>query len=70
MLNLKRHLCKKCECTFDSNEYIYDEHGTGYATKLVKCPECGELVVVEYLEDYAMQVLSPEGLDYRYYKYI
>jgi hypothetical protein len=59
--------CLKCKSSFEfePEDTFWDEHGTGYSTKLVKCTECGCINVVEYIEDYGMNV----NQDSRFYKY-
>jgi hypothetical protein len=50
--------CKKCKTIFSySPEDIWwDESGTGYSTKLCKCPECGCINVIQYNEDRSLDI--------------
>lgn len=59
--------CAKCKETFsfEPEEVFWDERGMGYATKLVRCTECGCINVVKHVEDYGADVNS----DLRFYKY-
>lgn len=59
--------CNKCKSSFSftSNDVFWDDHGTGYSTKLCKCTKCGCVNVVEYSLDYGMDV----NRDKRFYKY-
>ena len=58
--------CKKCKSSFKfkPDETFWDEHGTGYSVKLVKCPVCGCVNVVEHIEDYGF---SKQNDDVRWY---
>ena len=58
--------CKSCESNFvfKPDETWFDEHGTGYSTKLCRCPYCNKIVALRYIEDYGLDVNSDE----RYYK--
>lgn len=58
--------CKKCDVifTYTSDEVWWDEKGYGYSTKLVKCPYCGCINVIQYNEDYGNDVNNDE----RFYK--
>lgn len=57
--------CKSCK----SNQVIFpgecwfDECGYGYSTKLTKCPNCGKIIVVKYIEDSGLDL----NLDDKYY---
>jgi uncharacterized C2H2 Zn-finger protein len=64
-VKIGQHECKKCGVVFNSQKYIWDEHGTGYSTKLVKCPQCSGLVVVKEFEDFCLDVNN----DPRFYEY-
>lgn len=66
-ISLKEHWYEKCQHDFNSKKYIWDEHGYGYSTRLVRCPQCGELVVAEVVEDYCIEMLGDVGMDPRYY---
>lgn len=59
--------CKKCESDFSytSDDVFWDEKGTWYSTKLVKCTECGCINVVKYYDDYGFDVNN----DSRFYDY-
>lgn len=52
----KFSICKKCDKGFVYNEedVIWDESGSGYSTKLIKCPHCGYYHVLGYIEDMAL----------------
>ena len=49
----------------DHEQTYFDNSGYGYSTKLQKCPECGNPVVINYYEDRAMKLNN----DSRYYDY-
>ena len=56
---MKEHReCKKCKTIFSYSpeDVWWDEHGTGYSTKLIKCPECGCVNVLSHKEDYGFDV--------------
>lgn len=59
--------CKKCKSNFiyHQQEVFFDDKGFGYSTKLVKCPECGCINVIQYIEDRAIKLNN----DSRYYDY-
>lgn len=59
--------CEKCEAEikYKNIDIIWDESGYGYTTKLLKCPKCGYLNIVEYIEDVSLDVNN----DIRYYQY-
>ncbi len=46
------HVCIKCKDTFryDSDETWWDYKGMDYDAKLVKCPQCGCINVIKYVE--------------------
>ena len=44
---------------------MWDESGYGYSTKLVKCPECGQINIIGYVEDDGFDV----NYDLRFYEY-
>ena len=50
--------CKKCKTIFSYSpeDVWWDENGTGYSTKLTKCPECGCINIIQYNEDYGLDV--------------
>lgn len=54
--------CKKCGSyfKFNNNDAYFDEHGFGYSTKLVKCPECGSINVLYTLEDFGISKLNSD----------
>ena len=58
--------CKSCKSSFSfkPDEAWFDEKGFGYSTKLVKCKNCGKIVVVKHMEDKGLDV----NLDRRFYK--
>ncbi len=43
----------------------FDEQGLGYSTRLTKCPYCGKIIILGYIEDYGLDVNS----DSRVYEY-
>lgn len=43
----------------------FDEKGFGYSTRLCKCPQCGKVVIIEYIEDYGCNLNNDE----RFYTY-
>lgn len=59
--------CKKCKTIFSytPDQIRWDEHGYGYSTKLVACPECGCMNVIKYEVDSGMDINNDE----RFYKY-
>lgn len=59
--------CKKCETNFIyyPQDVFFDDKGYGYSTKLVKCPECGCINIIRYMEDRSMKLND----DSRYYDY-
>jgi hypothetical protein len=60
-------LCDVCNELFDYDEldYVWDENGFGYSTKLVRCKKCGGWNVIEYVEDKGLDVNGDE----RFYRY-
>ena len=68
-ITTKNFYCFKCDTEFNSSDYIYDESGTGYYTKLIKCPRCGRKIIVKNIEDYATKMMGDVGMDPRYYEY-
>ena len=48
-----QHLCIHCKRVFstDRKNYFFNESGSGYSTKLTRCPRCRSVVIVEYKED-------------------
>lgn len=60
-------LCTSCRerFTYMRSETIFDNHGYGYSTKLVKCKHCGKLNVIRYFEDASMKLNN----DRKYYDY-
>jgi len=66
--NVKQYkTCSKCKSliSFKPEETFWDERGSGYSTKLVRCSECGCINVVKHVEDYGLDVNN----DSRFYKY-
>lgn len=59
--------CVKCkeDFVFDPEDIFFDERGTGYSTKLVKCPYCGSINIIKYYVDKSLDVNN----DARYYNY-
>lgn len=59
--------CKKCKSNshYTQDEVWWDEHGTGYGTKLVSCSHCGCINVIKHSVDYGVDV----NKDLRFYKY-
>lgn len=57
--------CKKCKDMFayDQNDTFWDESGSGYSLKLVKCPKCGMYNILKVEEDLGLDVNN----DSRYY---
>jgi predicted RNA-binding Zn-ribbon protein involved in translation (DUF1610 family) len=45
--------CNSCSSVFTYTSYDtwFDENGYSYSTKLTKCPECGKIVILKYIED-------------------
>lgn len=58
--------CSACDLdfVFKPDEQWFDEHGLGYSTKLCRCPYCGKIVILKYIEDHNLDVNSDE----RFYK--
>lgn len=58
--------CKSCKSDFifKPDEVWYDDKGLGYSTKLTKCPYCGKIVVLDYIEDCGLDV----NKDKRFYQ--
>ena len=53
--------CKSCgEFKVQPENVWFDEHGYGYSTKLTRCPHCGKVVVVKYIEDYGFSNLNTD----------
>lgn len=46
-------VCKKCNKLIQYNEEdtFWDYSGSGYNTKLVKCPDCGCYIILGYEND-------------------
>lgn len=59
--------CNKCDGTNEYNEsdYFWDENGFGYSTELVRCKDCGCMIIVKVIEDNNLDVNN----DKRYYRY-
>ena len=62
-----RITCCKCDGIIRITPEItmWDESGYGYSTKLVKCPECGQINIIGYVEDDGFDV----NYDLRFYEY-
>lgn len=45
--------CSRCGFEFETAEQYtwWDYKGSGYDTKLVHCPQCGQLNIVEYYDE-------------------
>lgn len=60
--------CRSCDSDFvifePDKEIWFDESGTGYSTKLCKCPYCNKIVVLQHIEDKGLNV----NFDGRYYE--
>jgi hypothetical protein len=59
--------CAKCKETFSfiPEDVFWDEHGSGYSTRLVRCSKCGCINVIGHVEDYGTDVNN----DMRFYEY-
>ena len=58
--------CTHCGYEYQEESNVkWDENGYGYSTKLFVCPKCGKILVVEYIEDYGLDVNNDERM-YRY----
>lgn len=57
--------CKKCNSIvrFKEEDTFWDESGYMYSTKLVKCPHCGNYLILGYESDCWLQTHC------NYYKY-
>lgn len=46
--------CNSCESVFvySQDNTWFDENGYSYSTKLTKCPKCGKIVILKYIEDF------------------
>lgn len=59
-------ICRSCGIIHIQPENIwFDEQGYGYSTKLTKCPHCGKIIILGYIEDYGLDV----NIDERFYRY-
>lgn len=60
-------LCRKCEQIFhyQTTDCFWDDQGYGYSTKLVRCPECGQIQILEHVEDISLDINNDE----RFYTY-
>ena len=49
----KKIKCIQCKEEYESTDELtyWDESGSGYSTKLSRCPHCGQLNIVGYKED-------------------
>lgn len=60
---------KCCKCMEDykytTDDIEYDESGYGYTTKIVKCPKCGCVKIIEFIEDKSLDINNDE----RFYIY-
>lgn len=59
--------CHSCNesFVFEPDDIWWDENSCGYSTKLCKCPYCGSINIVKYIEDYGLDV----NFDERFYLY-
>lgn len=54
-------VCNKCGGFKVQPENIwFDERGTGYSTRLTKCPHCGKVVILGYKEDYGFSKMNTD----------
>ena len=46
-------VCTSCQQEYDveSSKVWWDENGFGYSTKLSRCPKCGHINIIMYIED-------------------
>ena len=60
--NQNNSSCRSCNSSFifKPDEVWFDEQGYGYSTRLTRCPYCGKIVVLGYIEDYGFNVNSDE----------
>lgn len=60
-----RAVCSSCGEEFEvqPENVRFDEQGYGYSTRITKCPNCGKVVVMGYIEDYGLDINS----DKRFY---
>ena len=66
---MRKGKCRRCNSKFnyeDSDTWI-EEDSLGYGTKLLKCPECGQIHILKYFDDLSYQVNL--NFDERYYTY-
>ena len=58
--------CKKCGniFKFDNSQTFWDESGSGYSAKMVKCTHCDTIHVIKYVEDLGLHINN----DKRYYE--
>ena len=38
----------------------FDEQGFGYSTKLTKCPYCGQVIILQHIEDYGFSKMNTD----------
>lgn len=64
----EHNICKKCKKIFSYSpeDTWFDEHGSGYSTKLCRCSECGCINVIKHVEDFGNDV----NRDLRFYEYV
>lgn len=59
-------ICSQCgEIKVQPESIYFDEHGYGYSTRITKCPHCGKIIILEYIQDYGLDVNNDE----RFYLY-
>lgn len=58
-------VCRNCNqaIQYKNEDTFWDERGYGYSIKLVRCPKCGHISVIKYVEDTGLNV----NFDDRYY---
>ncbi|MCR5421991.1 MAG: hypothetical protein K6E98_13410 [Lachnospiraceae bacterium] len=59
-------LCSLCNNEIDMEKSLWDESGYGYSTKLLKCPQCGIIYILKYIEDENINL----NYDLKYYEYV
>jgi RNase P subunit RPR2 len=62
----KHGFCQSCDSIFEyqPEDVWFDERGTGYSTRLVRCKHCNKIVILGYLEDNGLDVNN----DSRFYE--
>lgn len=63
---IKESVCSSCGKIKVQPENIwFDDKGFGYSTRLTRCPNCGKIIILGYIEDYGLDANS----DCRYFEY-